>query len=106
MHVTRHGETAVIKRNLLPHGAQFLVEENHIHALQQMTVCKDDMYVRECVSGARVGAVRRCVGGVREGLVGKKPEEWDGISQAAVSKENSRQRRNPCKALRWIILAV
>lgn len=64
------------------------------------------MYVRERVYGARVGAVRRCIGGVREGLVGKKPEEWEGISQAAVSKENSRQRRNPCKALRWIILAV
>jgi len=44
--------------------------------------------------------------GVREGLVGKKPEEWEGISQAAVSKENSRQRKNTRKALRWIIPAI
>lgn len=42
MHVTRHGETAVNKGNLLPPGAQFLVEEKHTHALQQTIVSKDD----------------------------------------------------------------
>lgn len=51
-----------------------------------MMKCYGDMYVRGCVHRECVGGCTVSYTGVQEGLVVKKPEEWEGISHAAVSK--------------------
>lgn len=52
----------------------------------KMMKCYGDMYVRGCVHRECVGGCTVSYTGVQEGLVVKKPEEWEGISHAAVSK--------------------